>query len=422
MLAYIKTIRVFLPVLLLTGCATHIGLKNPDNIIEDRLKLSEKKHWLTGTQTNHQAYQNNNWLTGLDDARLIDYVDIALKNNNNLLASAANVQASIYAARLNNNKLYPAIDFAVNRTKTETENIAGDTNYISVYDGNFSINWELDIWRKLSNQKKSAVLNTDAQIANYQAAQLSLVANVAKTWFTINTNQLQLDLAKQRLESQLSTLSVVEEQYKNGTLSAREVYLNRTDVETQKANILDVEQNLENSIRTFKRLLGQYPNIDLDFSASLPELTTDIPGGLPSELLTRRPDIIASRAQWQSSKFNAKAAHKARFPSFSLTARYGASSNELSQLDKQTLLWNIISNLSLPLFRGGALKAQAKQAAFQADAALYNYIDTLLVSFAEVENTLSNEQRLKLRLTATQQSAFFAQSGYELALDRKSVV
>ena len=96
----------------------------------------------------------------------------------------------------------------------------------------------------------------------------------------------------------------------------------------------------------------------------------------------------------------------------------GPSSDRLSELNNQNLLWNFIGNLTLPLFRGGALQGRAKQAALQADAALYTYVNTLLTSFTEVENALSNEIRLKARLEAIKQAAFYAKSGYELALEQ----
>jgi outer membrane protein TolC len=216
----------------------------------------------------------------------------------------------------------------------------------------------------------------------------------------------------------LRELTVVEEQYKNGSQSALNVYLNRTDFANQQSNILDLKNSLRSGIREFRILLGEYPKIDLDFQATLPAIESGIPAGLPSELVMRRPDVLADLYEWQSSSFDAAAAQRARYPSFSLTASYGASSDSLSTLDEKSLLWNVFNNLSLPLFQGGQLKAQAEASKHLSDASFKLYLATLLRSFNEVEEALSTETTLKARLQLISDATTLAQSGYELALDQ----
>lgn len=402
----------------LSACASHSGMQKYDELNENQLGITKKVKWATLTTSNNTDISNT-WISDFNDPQLNDLISTALLNNKLILANAANVEASIKATGLSNSGLYPNVNFYVRRTKTEIENLlTNNTEYKSIYDGGLGISWELDLWGKLRNSKKSSVLNAQANALNLKFAQLSLAANIAKNWFSIKSNKLSVNLAKQRLESQKNTLAVIEEQYKNGSISARDVYLSRTDIETQKSRTLELEQALDSSIRQIKVLLGSYPDINLDFDTTLPSLKQHVPSGLPSELLQRRPDIIAKHTQWLASKQNAKSKHKARFPSFSLTANYGASSQELNQLDKQNLLWNFIGNITQPLFSGGALKTQAEQAGLQADAALYDYLNTALNGFNEVENALSNEQRLQKRLESIDKSAFYAKSGYELALEQ----
>jgi len=387
--------------------------------VNDSVEISSK--WQSDSDTSNQPFNNSGWLLTLNDERLEQYVQTALNNNPDLRASAASLQASIQNAKASGANLWPQLDARLNRNRSQIENpndASATPIYSTSYTGSYNISWEIDIWGKLNASKKAAVLDAEVQKANYAAAELALVANVARAWFNLNALQLRLDIANSRLKSQQSTLAVIEDNYKSGLNSALEVYLNRTDLASQQAAIVDLQDSLEQAIRSFKQLLGEYPSSQMSFDSKLPSLDKNVPAGLPSELLKRRPDVIASLRQWQASKLNAKAASRARLPSFSLTASYGASSEELKFLDQKQLLWNLVNNLSLPLFQGGRLAAQAKQAKFLKDASFENYLSTLLNSFTEVENSLSSEQALQKRFAAIKDAAYYSESGYQLALEQ----
>lgn len=411
-----KPYQLALISLVLAGCQT-AGSDSAVQQASTALSISQTQNWQNQLQT--QAFVSDGWLTNLNDERLQSYIDTALANNPDLRASAAQLEASIANSKIAASRLWPSLDARLTHNRSQSESVeTSGIQYATVYSGSLNIAWELDIWGRLNAQSKAAVLDAASDEANYAAARLALVANVARGWFNINATKLRLELAEQRLESQQQTLAVIEENYKSGLRSALDVYLNRTDVASQQSSILELKDLLEQSTRNFRQLLGSYPDIDLDFTARLPELESTVPAGLPSELLLRRPDVLASQRLWESSKLNAKAANRARFPSFSLTASYGASSNKLRLLDEQNLLWSLVNNLTAPLFNGGQLKAQAEQAEFLADASFQSYLSTLLTSFTEVENALSAEQYLKQRAAAIEQAAFYAESGYALAFDQ----
>ncbi len=374
-------------------------------------------------QTNTSDFTNNGWLTNLKDPRLEKYVAIALKNNFSLQANQAQLSAQLQNARISAARLFPSVDFTLRQSKTETENTTNNSTNNDIisntnYDGNVNISWEIDVWQRLTAQKKADAKTVQATAADFEAARLSLVASVARAWFNLNSLKLRIDLANSRLDSIKESLEIVEEQYLNGSQSALNVYLNRADHITQQATIFELNNSLQSAIRDFQILLGEYPNLDISFTAALPTLEEPVPAGLPAELVMRRPDVLADLYEWQSSAYDAKAAQRARYPSFSLTASYGASSNSLSTLDEKTLLFNLINNLSVPLFKGGQLKAQAKAAELLQDASFKLYLATLLRSFNEVETALSTETSLKSRLALTQKASTLSESGYELALEQ----
>lgn len=427
-----KTYSCVLPLIslsLIAGCQ-NLPLSaeienNPKSTVEkiqDSVEISSTWQSVSSNANDsNQPFNNSGWLLTLNDDRLEQFVQTALNNNPDLRASAASLQASIQNAKATGANLWPQLGASLNRNRVQTENptdTSAPPTYSTSYTGSYNISWEIDIWGKLNASRKAAILDAEAQQANYAAAELALVANVARAWFNLNTLQMRLDIANKRLESQKSTLLVIEDNYKSGLNSALEVYLNRTDLALQKSSIVELEDSLEQATRAFKQLLGEYPSSRMTFESKLPTLVGNVPTGLPSELLQRRPDVLASLRQWQASELNAKAASRARLPSFSLTGSYGASSNELRFLDQKQLLWNLVNNLTLPLFQGGRLTAQAKQAKFLQDANFENYVSTLLNSFTEVENSLSTEQALLKRFKAIKDAAYYSESGYELALEQ----
>lgn len=385
-------------------------------------------------QAKKLQFANDNWLKNLNDPRLEKYVRIALKNNFDLQANESQLAAQIQNARQVSSQLFPRVDFLLRRNSIESQEVSEANNSPALnttpisdtttsfdgvtYDANFNISWEIDIWRRLSAQSKASAKTTQATAADYEAARLSLVAAVARAWFNLNNLKLQVDIAEKRLAAIKESLEIVEEQYLNGSQSALNVYLDRTDYASQQANILELKGSLDVAIRDFKVLLGEYPNIDINFDANLPEITQPVPAGLPAELVMRRPDVLADLYDWQSSAYDTAAAKRARYPTFSLTASYGSTSNSLSGLDEASLLLNLLNNLSLPLFNAGQIKAQIKTSKFLQDANFKIYLSTLLNSFNEVESTLAAEKSLKARLSLLTEAASLSESGYNLALDQ----
>ena len=201
---------------------------------------------------------------------------------------------------------------------------------IRTITGTLNVSWEADIWGRLTQRKKSAVFSSLAQTELFKASELSLVANVTRSWYNLMANKLQLELAIQRLDSFKSTADLIDENYKRGLRSALDVFLSRTDVQTQTASLADTRFNYDQSLRNFKTLLGRYPDTDLEFEAMLPELQDPIPIGLPAELLTRRPDVKASQLQYQAQIASAKAAHRDRYPSISFTGSLSDSRDSFS--------------------------------------------------------------------------------------------
>ncbi|RBP49692.1 NodT family efflux transporter outer membrane factor (OMF) lipoprotein [Arenicella xantha] len=364
------------------------------------------------------AAVENGWLNRFADEDLNNYVDIALRNNPDLWASSAQLKTAIEQVTVTGANLWPNLRAGVssNRTDRETDGI---TTEIRTVSGTLEINWEADVWGKLTQRRRAAAYSAQAQAELYNAAELSLVANVSRAWFNLMTNKLQLDLAQQRLESFQNTAKLIEENYERGLRSALDVYLSRTDVQRQIANLSDSKFSYISSLRAFKTLLGEYPSLSMDFEAKLPTLTGPIPAGLPAELLTRRPDVKASQLLYKSEIANAKAANRDRFPTISFTGSIGDSRDEFNQLfDNNNMVMTLIGGIAQPIFQAGALKSREDQAYYQAESAYASLVKTTLNAFQEVENSLTREQTLREQHKAILEAVRLAQGGLDLALDR----
>lgn len=361
---------------------------------------------------------NNNWLNSFNDEELKGYMDIALRENPDLNTSAARLKTAIEQVRVTGANLWPNLSVSGDRSRIrqETGNITTTTNTVSA---SLDIIWELDIWGKLTQQKKSVALTALAEQEIYRAAELSLVANLARAWFNLITSKLQLDLANQRLNSFERTAALIDENYQRGLRSALDVYLSRTDVQLQRSELADTEYQYIEFLRAFKTILGQYPDDSLAFKATLPDLNGTVSTGLPADLINRRPDVIASQLSYQASIADAKVAHRNRFPSLSFTGSIGDSRERINHLfDNNNLLISLIAGVSQPLFNAGALKSQQQQAIYQAESAYATLVKTTLTAFEEVENALSREQQLKRQHEALKRAVEFAQGGLDLALDQ----
>lgn len=417
----------------ISGCMSKIGdlpkevqIKIPEKfetaVILDHKKTDENQ------QTSVAAKVTEGWLDSLNDDELNKYVSKALVNNPDLLSSAGQLKNAIEQVTINGSSLWPQLNFVVNGSDSEQSAASAtggaaqntdETTLIRSIGGTLNVSWEADIWRKLSQRKKAAALGAQAQAELYKAAELSLVANVSRAWYNLATNKLQLDLAQQRLDSFQNTSNLIEENYERGLRSALDVYLSRTDVQLQISSLADSKFNYIQALRALKTLMGEYPDASMEFSVNLPELSTEIPIGLPAELLTRRPDVKASKFQYESQIASAKVAHRERLPSLNFTGSIGESRDTFNKVfDSDNMARRIIASLTQPIFAAGALKAQEQQAYNEAEIAYANMLKTTLNAFEEVENALTRESVLIEQHTAIKEAVKLAQGGLDLALDR----
>ena len=380
--------------------------------------LAWPKQFTAGT-TNAPA--GAGWLSDFNDRTLDALVREALSNNPDLRVTAAKFEAAQANLKIAGAPLLPTLSAKAAASRTKRNSTGGfriTSSRNERYTPSLDLAWELDVWGRLKDTRFAARLDAEQAAANLQAARLSLAANAAKGWFNLAETELQSQLARQTLNSYTNNLAVLEEGLQRGLTKALDVHLMRTSVHNAQNTLQLRMRERDSARRSLEILLGRYPKSELALNSGLPSLTNAVPAGLPSQLIERRPDVLAAQRAYLAAHTRVDSANKDRLPKFSLTASYGTSSDELENvLDINNNIWNLAANLTKPIFDAGKIKSQVQRAKAEREQAKYQYVQTTLQAFAEVETALAAETYLVKQVTALSNAAKEANEAEKLAQD-----
>ena len=361
------------------------------------------------------------WPRLFDDPALSRLIREALTRNHDLRLAATRIDSSHAEARLAGASRLPGLDLEVTGRKAETPVEAFEqvsTEGSQSVGVSLAMGWELDVWGRLGDRYEAAWHEIQAAEADWQAARLSLAGQVAKAWYQIIADRLLLRLVQDTLESYQISSGIVRRHFESGLSGALDVRLALSNVAVTEDLLQDRANRLSHSKRTLQRLLQRYPDAELETDVALPVLGHAVPAGLPSQLLDRRPDIRAAKQRLLAADRRICEAQKAFLPDIRLTGDTGTSSKKLKHIvSADYLFWNLLANLTQPLFAGGRLKASLALAQSVAQRAWLDYGNTVLTAFQEVELTLTAEHHLIRRLAAIEQAVDQAVAAQTLALE-----
>ena len=358
------------------------------------------------------------WLDSIADRQLETLVAEALQGNFNLQRLAARISNARARARIAGAELSPTTDLQFTAARRQTGS-SGSSSISNNFALQGALSWEVDLWSRLSYGKQAAVSEVGAAQADRQAAQLSLVANVARNWFQLTEAGQQLQLAEATETSYRQSLQIIEEQYRSGLNSALDLRLARSSLANAKSIKAGRQRQLDQLRRELEILLGRYPAGTLEGAERLPQLALEVPAGLPSTLLERRPDLQAAALRLTASSQRSAAASLNHLPIFQLTATAGTASDKLYQLlDWDYLLWSLAGSLAQPLLDGGRRSAEQELAASLTEELLADYATSALNAYREVEETLAAEAYLQQQEKALQTAVAEATEAQALAEQR----
>lgn len=367
------------------------------------------------------------WLKDYDDPELQRLVRLALERNHDLKAAAARVTQARAQAKAAGADLWPqvGVDFGGRRNQSASgQRFVGSGVRSNRFELGTDISWELDLWGRLRDQRGAAVAGAEAAAEDLYAAQLSLAATTVKSAITLAEAQAQIQLSEENIATRRINLGVLEKQLDRGIDTeqvALDVSLARADLARAEATLASQKREADEARRSLELLLGAYPAGREKGVADLPGMRKNVPAGLPSEMLLRRPDLRAMERRLESALRTESAAKKAFLPSFSLTGSGGLSSDELSLLlQREAVVWSLAGSVAQQVFQGGRLRANAEEARAKYDEILSTYSGQALQAFKEVEGALAAEIYLKEQEAALTTAAAEAGRAVDLAISRYS--
>jgi NodT family efflux transporter outer membrane factor (OMF) lipoprotein len=411
---------LFISLLLLIGCH-----KDPVET-RHRPEIPAPDQW-SGSKVDSSAIRTE-WWGAFGDERLDAMVVTALESNYDLKAASARVMAAAMQAKIAGADLWPSISAGWAGTG-QRQNFIGlpipgaeDEVLSRTFKSSgvsLDVSWEADVWGKLSARKKAAVSDYEAAEADLWAAGLSLVAQTSKAWFAVLEGLQQVELAERTVASYTTTAERIRGRYRNGLQSSLDLRLALSSLDGAEALLQQRQDQLGRAIRQLEILLGQYPGASIQPADHLPDVPPMPPAGLPSELVSRRPDLIALEKRMWAAGARWTEARKALYPSFSISGGIGTSTSDFLQvLNGNFFVWNVAGNILQPVFQGGRLRAQIELRDAQSREAAAVWANGVLRAFAEVESALAAETFLAKQEADLDSALRQSTASWRLAEDR----
>ena len=348
-----------------------------------------------------EAQARGEWWKAFADPLLDDLVARADRNNTGIQLAAARLAQARALLRSADADRLPQIGFSGGAQRATASPAFGTTVPGTVLNAGVGASYEPDLFGRLAKASNAAALDARSREALVQSTRLLVQSDVAQTYFGLRALDAERALVRQTVAAYRDTLQLTERRYAAGDVAELDLARVRTEVAATESQALALDRRRAELEHALAVLLGELPSAltvnEADWSGALPQ----VPPGVPSTVLARRPDVAAAQRAMQAAQARVGVAQSAWFPDVSLTASGGLASADLGDLFKWSArAWGVGALLSLPIFDGGRREAGVQNASAQWDAAAASYREQVLVAFRDVEDQLS-----ALRLLADQASA-----------------
>jgi len=362
------------------------------------------------------------WQDFFTDPRLAGLIETALANNRDLRVTVQNIEQARAQFGIQRAALFPAVGLSASGSRSSPNPAQAYNPDASSVAQTFSVNlgvsaWEIDFFGRVRSLRDQALAQYLATEEARKSAQISLIANVANGWLTLIADEELLAITRQTLATREDTLKLTKLRFDNGVSSELDFQLANSLAESARATYAQQQRLRRQDENALALLLGApvpasaLAGLNGGLAAVKP--MPDVPAGLPSDLLTERPDIRAAEQQLIAANANIGAARAAFFPRVALTTAIGTQSREFSNLfDSGTKAWSFAPSITLPIFDAGRNQANLDSARAGREIAVAQYEKSIQSAFREVADALAGretltEQARALRATAEAESVRF---------------
>ena len=376
------------------------------------------------------------WREFFPDPQLQQLIALALTDNRDLRVAVLNVQSAQAQYRIQRADLFPTIDAsAVEQVQHIPLRVltaglppavlagAGPLPSGGVTEHSYNVgvgftNFELDVFGRLRSLNHAALQQYFSSGETRRSVQLTLVAEVAAAYLAVCTDQTLLDITRDTLKSQEDSYALTQKMFNGGTTTQLAVSQAETTVDTARANLAQYNRQVAQDRDALALLLGAPIPDGIDFSRGLnrENMVAELEEGIPSDVLVRRPDVLAAEHQLMAANAEIGAARAAFLPAISLTGNFGTESTQLSGLFKAgSRAWTFSPQISLPIFAGGANVAALQATKLARDTAVAQYEKAIQTAFREVADALVARGTLDEQLAAQQALVDASAVAYRLA-------
>ena len=385
----IRSLSSIVLLIFLAGCVT----TSPDS--QNGLSQIQKHVPDTWSQSVVEGDLAEGWLADFDDPQLVSLIETAFEQNPSLQAAMFRLQQAEASAQIAGAIRYPSLGVGLSGNKQKQLFNPFGSFETTNYNLALSSQWEIDVWGKVRDQHSATIALLEASGYDAASLRLTVISQIAKAWFNAKELLYQRDLAQRSADSFDANLKILENRYQSGLVQAFDLRLSRSQAAVVRSQVSVGESALDQSIRLLETLVGEYPGRNIEVTKDLPAAGKPIPAGMPASLLEARPDLRAAERRLAALGANFDLAKKNRLPDITLTGSLGQASGELDNLlDSDNSIWSIAGNITAPIFRGGQLDAQRRQAEAQFNEQVSNYESAILNAFREVETALANQTYL----------------------------
>ncbi|HYJ18107.1 MAG TPA: efflux transporter outer membrane subunit [Burkholderiales bacterium] len=339
---------------------------------------------------------NTRWWEQFGDPVLTDLIETALRENRDLVIAAARVDAFLGQLNTTRAQFYPQAGYDLNASRNRSSTVgvtplpAGTDPYYTLYQASLGASWQIDLFGRVRRQSEAARAQVYSTEQGRRGVVLSLVTSMATSYIGLRALDRQLEISTQTVQNYGNTLRIFELRHKGGFVSKLELAQIRSQYQQALAAVPSLEQQIAAQENLIAVLQGRNPYL-IPRGKSFDELAIPgIPGGLPSTLLERRPDILQAEQDLVAANANIGAAKALYYPQLSLTGLFGSVSTAFGDfLSGPATTWAVAADFAGPVFSAGAIAGQVTTAEAGTTAALASYQQTVLIALRETNDALT---------------------------------
>ena len=383
------------------------------------------ENWLENDALFQQVLPvDDQWWMVFEDATLDSLISLAVERNPSVLMAINRMDMAKANLGIARSAFYPTIDLNAGWTRQQSSGNMGTGNpqgWNSNFQTSLDMSWQMDVFGNIRMKAKAQKENYAATREEYNAAMVSLCAQVAQTYFNLREMQQELDVLKRNAMSQEAVVKITEVRYNTGLVAKLDVAQAKSVYYSTLASIPSTESSIAQYMNTLAVLLGLYPQEVVETLSAplpLPDYMEPIGVGMPAQLLLRRPDVRAAERQVNAQASLLGAAKTDWFPSFFLNGSLGYSSQDLRDFTrKKSMTWSIAPSVKWTIFNGGERVNNIRLQRAQLDETINQFNNTVLTAVQEVENAMNAYKNSIKQIVACREMVNQGKEAFDLSLD-----